>query len=172
MYKNKARIKSGPFIHKAGGVLFSFLPFYSPLGMVLHSDIKLSPLAGVTIPHTVLFKSVGTYLPLIGMLLHCLSDFQCVVQTKDAWGHTYRLQFRVSSTSCPLQSGGNVVSMHWQEIRFIISSLPFNLNGCFIWQQGGQSVCIDAVISGGKNWPKLNRRYVGNHVSSVSKVYK
>lgn len=78
MYKNKARIKSGPFIHKAGGVfLFFFIFLLTPReGPALdwshfRSAIALSPLAGLTIPHTVLClaeKSVGKFLPLIGMM--------------------------------------------------------------------------------------------------------
>lgn len=124
MYKNKARIKSGPFIHKAG--VFLFFYFLHPPRECLalswshfRSAIALSPLAGLTIPHTVpclAEKSVGKFLPLKGMMVVSYSsavhkqNITFVGLQNGVWikiclrSYLQAIVYRVNSTSCLTKS--------------------------------------------------------------------
>lgn len=201
MYKNKARIKSGPFIHKSGGVFFIFFSFFlllTPWGKApalvwshFSSAAAPSPLAGVTtIPHTVPCipeKSVGKFLPLMGTMAltspRCKQKKMIYVHSKTKKPcmnphHTYRFFFfsvyRVGSTklSCPIRVSCCLHAVTGDQVNYS-QPLCFNLKGCFILTTD-RSICLYWCCHFCRQeWAReLDRRYVGNHVSSVSKVYK
>lgn len=201
MYKNKARIKSGPFIHKAGGVFFIFFFFFSstyPLGEGPGARLEPFQQRRGTVasgrcdddpPHCPLHPREecgkisptngddGAYLSAVqtkkNIYVHLKTKKPCMNPH-----HTYRFFFfsvyRVGSTklSCPIRVSCCLHAVTGDQVNYS-QPLCFNLKGCFILTTD-RSICLYWCCHFCRQeWAReLDRRYVGNHVSSVSKVYK
>lgn len=189
MYKNKARIKSPAFHPKrgGGGLYFFIYLFYSPLrnapctagaisAALIRSPATSLCLAKISVGTRILtlmatmaanYKSALRYLVLIGKMLH---------ESEYAWGHTCQVPLTVAQLArreqTVLSSRGDRKSGHYSRASVFFFFFSY-LNGGFILNNAPVNPFLSiVVISGGKSGRKLNRRYVGSHVSSVSKVYK
>ena len=167
MYKNKARIKSGPFIHKAGGVFFIFLFFTLPLregpgarlepfqqcrGTVASGRCDDDP------PHCPLHprEECGKISPTNGGRWHlplCGANKKMIyVHSKKkknlAWIHIiltvcfFFLVYRVGSTklSCPIRVSCCLYAVTGDQVNYS-QLLCFNLKGCFILTTD-RSICL------------------------------